>query len=195
MKTAKVSGSLSEPLLEKVSLAISHLRCYIDFAEEDIMPRYQFLRIVGHLELLRVRFQELWYLFRHGDLIFTPDKTLKGHVVDKIERHLKHLARNLKDSTMHQSIWRLVGSSVPLADPVVTIDSQTRNDGFSISLYCLDYDGLAYSPVRLSFAIPYFEGDRDVVDFTFFPLRFAKGHLELLEENHKVGSMFTQCLR
>lgn len=49
--------------------ALKDMRCYVDFIENEVMPLYnQF----NDASAIRVRFDDLWALFRVGDLIHTP---------------------------------------------------------------------------------------------------------------------------
>ncbi|KAM5345155.1 hypothetical protein ACJ41O_011017 [Fusarium nematophilum] len=178
---------------EPRSSTIHHLRCYIGFVETDILPRYQLLRGGVHHGSLRVRFHELWYLFKLGDLIYMPDKTIKHYVIERVETGLVWSAKASDESTMRQRVWRLWDLDITPADPASPVDARADNGSFSASLYYLDFDGTSYTPVAWNFSISYFEGEKDVRDLEFYPLKYARGASEILEERINIGRLFTKC--
>lgn len=166
---------------------VEHLRCYIDFVESDILSRYNTFRGDVHSDVPRVRFRDLWYLFRHGDLIYIPDKTLRRYTKDS---NTIMASTNSDTSTMRQKIWRLcciVDS--PRANSVVSVDNGSSE--FGVIIYFLDYDGTAYSPFAMYFPITHFDDQKDVRDLDYYPLRYAKGASRLMEEHISIGNMFT----
>ncbi|KAJ4259665.1 hypothetical protein NW762_007595 [Fusarium torreyae] len=186
---------------------ISHLRCYVDFMEDAIMPRYRQLREGTTSVRTRIRFRELWYLFKHGDLIYVPEKTLMR--MNEANRSIMSSDtwsyRKSNETTMYQKIWRLydtrywapappslneIKRSLALAS--ISGISMTNEEEYNASAYYLDHDGVGYSPVSEEFIIEHFEGEKDIRELDFFPLKYLKTAPNLLEEQRKIGSMFIE---
>src|SRR5947207_9234419 len=66
--------------------ALEDLRCYIKFVEERILPELKRYREVSNSTRLKIRFDDLWYLFRSGDLIFVTKKALAKATEGRIQR-------------------------------------------------------------------------------------------------------------
>lgn len=174
------------------SSAVNHLRCYINFVETDILPRYQLLREIQR-DSLKVRFHELWYLFKHGDLIYMPERTMKRYVIEKLDKDVIWVAKTSTDSTMRQRVWRLWDLHISPSNPASPVDAKADNGSFTAYVYYLDFDGSSYSPVAWDFTIPYFEGEKSVRDLEFYPLKCARGASDILQERIKIGGLFTKC--
>lgn len=177
------------------SSVAKQLRCYIEFVESDILPRYQLLQAgLQDNKSLRVRFHELEYLFKRGDLVFVPDLTLKRNVIDNIKQEILYQSRGLTESTMYHKIWRVWAIASTTPSIATSIDSEASPGFFEVALYYLDYDGASYSPVALEFNIPYFEGEKDVRSLEVLPLHYARNASTLLEEYKGIGKMYTNNL-
>jgi hypothetical protein len=55
---------------------LADLRCYIDFVESRILPDYTRICKSPESNRPRILFSDLWYLFRPGDLIYVPPRSL-----------------------------------------------------------------------------------------------------------------------
>lgn len=193
LASLEATADASQYSSEQRSSAVHHLRCYIDFVETDILPRYQLLRGGVQHGSLRVRFHELWYLFKPGDLIYMPEKTIKRYIIEHMEKDVLWSANSSDESVMRQRVWRLWDLNISPADPASPVDAKADNGSFSAFAYYLDFDGSSYSPVAWVFSIQYFEGEKDVRDLEFYPLQYARGASELLKEQIKIGGLFTKC--
>ncbi|KAI9150608.1 ATPase family AAA domain-containing protein [Paramyrothecium foliicola] len=183
---AESSGDQPRPYV----VSLLHLRCYIDFAEAEILSCHQlFSRGDQHISS-KIRFHALWYLFKHGDLIYMPDKFLQRYLVENGSSNVVWSPKISTQSTIRQKIWRIRDVFMTNAQPESPVDPDVGRGAFQVFLYYLDYDGTAYSPVTEIFSIPFFEGEKDVRDLDFFPLRYAAKGTELLEEHSKIGSLF-----
>lgn len=193
LASLEATADVSQYSSEQRSSAVHHLRCYIDFVETDILPRYQLLRGGVQHGSLRVRFHELWYLFKSSDLIYMPEKTIKRYTIAHVDKDVLWSFNTSDESTMRQRVWRLWNLDISPTDPASPVNPHADNGSFFAFGYYLDFDGSSYSPVAWNFSIPYFEGEKGVRDLEFYPLQYARGASELLKEQIKIGELFTRC--
>ena len=161
--------------------ALRDMRCYVDFVDREILPLYQKFE---NLETRKVAFDDLWSLFRLGELVYVP----AAH--DSAQRY--------------QELWRVYRIEVP--EPDLTYPPadfgwfqdevmQTGGGDFNISCYYIDHDGSAYGAVRNVFSILPFPGERDIDSLEIYPARFLSSDDNTLERLKKQGSDFQKYLR
>ena len=200
-EAATGSGGASQPE-SKEYYELLHLRAYVKFAEEDILPDYHTRQRdrspVGDDVAApppRIRFPDLWYLFKKGDLIFMPDKTMKKFLSEQDKYTSVNMAAGpTHESSMRQKIWRLYHVVVPEQNPYSASSIEPWRLGLIVFLYYLDYDGRNYSPVIKEFEIAYYEGEKSIRDLDLYPLRFATGADTMIEEGKATGTKFINCL-
>ncbi len=175
--------------------ALDDLRCYIDFAEEKLIPQYKRFQAGNCSTTTKIRFDDLWYLFRPGELIYLPKKTLINAAnLLKTDMNIISTGDNSHESSLFQQIWRVhIGQAPPVQLNVVGEDSDP-DSVFSITCHYLDYDGSSYRPVTQSFWIPSFKGEREITELDFYPLRFAEGGDRILRNHQQQGRLFTERL-
>ncbi|KAK2841626.1 hypothetical protein FQN49_006069 [Arthroderma sp. PD_2] len=172
--------------------AVSHLRAYIRFANEELRPDYH--RFHGQKGSTRVRFNDLWYLFKPGELIYIPDRTLERFLSNNVASGIQWISNASHQSSMRQKIWRLREVIIPYADPSALVNNDVERNSFEGCVYYLDYDGSAYRPVCSTFEISWFESEKDIRDLDFYPVRYAPNADELLDQHKKVGDIVTKCI-
>jgi len=174
---------------------ISHLRAYIRFAEDDILPdfqRFQQLTVPMAIPTPRkIRFTDLWYLFKAGDLMYVPEKTLERW----FRFHPAWDPTKSHESILKQKIMQLYYTSFSRVDPMSPIVKSSRFNSYGLSLYHLDYDGASYRPVTYTSFVDYFEGEKDIRDLPVYPLRYASSAEDLLGEARSLGARYTECVK
>ncbi|KAK3291100.1 uncharacterized protein B0H64DRAFT_446347 [Chaetomium fimeti] len=173
--------------IEKDSL--EHLECYVSFVDDHLMPLVDQFADANHSNPKRIRYEDLWYLFKPGDLIYLPRNTL--------QKMLRSRGRTeaYPESAIYQTIWRLevfVPHEGDLELPM--IGSASSDWEAKTNLYFVDYDGSAYKPVSLSVTIDHFDGEKDIRTLNVFPIRFVPDHEALIEKSREWGEKFTQCV-
>jgi len=78
------------------------LRCYIDFVEQRLLPDYTRIREATELNRPRVLFSDLWYLFKPGDFVFVPPKSLLNSAVEEMKQNSTERITGLRESPWHQ---------------------------------------------------------------------------------------------
>ncbi|KAH8659025.1 hypothetical protein BGZ61DRAFT_370718 [Ilyonectria robusta] len=160
--------------------ALRDMRCYVDFVDAEIMPLYDQFN-GGDAE--KVKFDDLWSLFRVGDLIYMPAAGETGG--------------------RYHEVWRIYRVEAP--EPQIAYPSsgweffldeteKVDNAQFSVSAYYVDHDGAAFGAVRRKFDIEAFVGERSIESLEVFPIRYRHKHTELLETLKDQGRSFGKYL-
>ncbi|KAF7561033.1 hypothetical protein G7046_g3103 [Stylonectria norvegica] len=160
--------------------ALQDMRAYVNFIDHDIMPLYN--RFEG-TQVDKVRFDDLWSLFRAGDLIYMPASGDNGGRYHEIWRVYKVKAPE-PDTAYPTTGWDFLGDEGDNSD----------SSNFMISAYYVDHDGGAFGAVRRKFEIESFVGERQIESLEVFPIRFRDNHQQLLETQKNQGSKFVNYL-
>jgi len=157
--------------------ALRDMRCYVNFIDEEVMPLYS--RFDGSSEE-KIKFDDLWCLFRPGDLIYMPASGESGGRYHEVWRVYNIKAP--KPSTSYSSTgWDFFADDFPGSDD----DSK-----FQISAYYIDHDGSSFGPVKRRFEIESFVGERQIDSLVVFPIRFLRDHKQLIESLQDQGQKF-----
>lgn len=170
---------------------LNDLRCYIRFAEDQLLPQHKLFHHECSSNGSKIRFDDLWYLFRAGDLVYIPQRTLAKATKSDREKFLDNTVGNmLHQAWMHHKVWRLYYSLAPKAKVSPSADSKNNPDYFKADCYYLDFDGTKYGPVKRRFSIEFFEGEKNIRELDFYPLRFVHDASEILEAQIEQGQRF-----
>ncbi|CAH0003988.1 unnamed protein product [Clonostachys byssicola] len=161
--------------------ALRDMRCYVKFIDEEVMPLHT--RFDSN-EVDKVKFDDLWYLFRPGDLIYMPAAGEAGG--------------------RYHEVWRTYKVTVP--EPEVAdrslgwefgddfFGSNDDSNNFKIKAYYIDHDGSSFGAVRKEFTIEPFIGERQIDSLDIFPIRYRHGHEELIDSLKSQGRKFIDFL-
>jgi hypothetical protein len=151
------------------------LQCLLEFMDTYLVPVQQRYRSAT---AKKIRFSDLWYLYRPGDLVVVTDDT-NNDTKNKGPRHMKtsqvplSLCRILLVSRGRPDLATLHGTVNAVKPPVVKI-----ND-FRIQGYTIAYDGTDFGPTPQVFEISPFEGEREISTLGPCPLRYAESFADL----------------
>lgn len=166
--------------------AYKDMKCYVDFMDKEIMGEVMKFREFSGPRAPKVRFEDLWYLFWAGDLLYEP----AGADSDKSN-----------SNNTRQSIWRIVSMDCPLPKyqipPVGGKQWQPENyeeENLVLNLTCyyIDCTGDEFVPVTKEFVVRPFEGERDIRKLNVYPLIFAVDSKGILERATKRGRDFIE---
>jgi len=165
------------------------LQCYVSFVEEHLLPLvHQFDDATQDSKARRVRHEDLWYLFKPGELVYVPINTLKKVWGDDTGSF------GYKNRVC-QSIWRIEILQPHAGDFNNFIYGSADVDTEAVAcLHFVDYDGSAYKPVPFNVRIPGYNGSKDIRKLEVYPLRFALDSEALLVEHRALGLRFTECI-
>ncbi|RYC64536.1 hypothetical protein CHU98_g1686 [Xylaria longipes] len=160
--------------------ALRDMRCYVNFIDDEIMPLHN---QYDGTTAKRVRYDDLWSLFRVGDLICMP---ACGETVGR-----------------YHEIWRVYRVEMSKADAEYPsygweffMDElqQSKKDIFNIFAYYIDHDGLNFGAVRHTFCISIFPGERLIESLGVFPVRYRQDYQQLLASLKDQGRHFQELL-
>jgi len=165
---------------------IKHLECYVSFVENHLLPLFHQFDDASHSSPRRIRYDDLWYLFRPGELVYVPLKTLD----DWKDGRKAPLPKN----AVCQNIWRLEVFEPCESDLELPLRGTDSEPESFAGLYYIDYDGSSYKPVRGEFPIKRFNGEKDIRSLEIYPIRFAASSETLKEESRRWGQHFIKCV-
>ncbi|KAI0553498.1 hypothetical protein F4679DRAFT_474234 [Xylaria curta] len=160
--------------------ALRDMRCYVKFIDDEIMPLHdQYDGTTAE----RVKFDNLWSLFRVGDLICMP---AGGETAGR-----------------YHEIWRIYRVELPKPEAVYPsygweffMDEveNHKKETFNIFAYYVDHDGNNLGAVRHTFQIGMFPGERLIESLEVFPIRYRHDHQQLLASLKDQGRQFQKFL-
>lgn len=168
-------------LMDGVS-ALRDMRCYVDFVENEVMPIYT---QYDGTSAQSVRFEDLWALFRVGDLIQMPtsgESSGRYHEVWRVYR-VKSPEPNI---SYPKSGWAWLDD--------FREDDKDDEDKVTIYAYYIDHNGSEFGAVRHKFYIEAFPGERSIESLDIFPLRYAENYQQLLASCQTQGADFVKYL-
>ncbi|KAH6686735.1 hypothetical protein F5X68DRAFT_11932 [Plectosphaerella plurivora] len=164
--------------------ALIHVRCYVNFVEKHIMPRWE--RAAGTSQTM-VRFQDLYMFFKEGELIYLPQ--------DASPLLCRHTNKK-EHAKMSQRVWRVYSLSLDAVRgsyPDDTYVSQRRE--LHVFLYYIDYDGSSYVPIRHEISIKDYEGEEDITRMPIVPMRYVRDAEKMTAGLKEQGKWFQQVIK
>jgi hypothetical protein len=160
-------------------LLYAELQAYVEFVQRKILPRKETWgkEVSGQGMPRRIRFDDLCYLLRSGELIFV-EPALRGQ-------------RRQGGGYCHtsRSVWKLWYTSTNYP----SWESPTcgrKDDVLTAFLYSLDYDGRTCGPVLKTVHVSYFAGTMDIQKLPLYPAGLAANPGQLLQDNRRPGVKF-----
>lgn len=157
--------------------ALRDMRCYVNFIETEVHPLYTRFE---DCSADKVKFDDLWSLFRPGDLIHMPTSGETGGRYHEVWRVYRTKASDPEMSTS-SSKWEF------FADDLMGPEDDSK---FRIYAYYIDHDGTKFGAVRRKFDIESFVGMREITSLPVFPVRYREGYQQLLASLTEQGRKF-----
>lgn len=177
----------SEP--EDLPKAVACLRAYVYYMDEKIMPDYRKFEKMDVDSNAKVRFSDLWYLFRTGEMVY---QEAEGELPDR------------RDFRTGKRIWMTYYiDSVPERLLASATDDQEIRDvalinderDFSVGCYYIDYDGEGFCVVKKTVKIEQFPGEVNVSGLPVYPMRFCRDWEGRLDHAIKTGDALLDFIR
>ncbi|KAK4208554.1 hypothetical protein QBC37DRAFT_296483 [Rhypophila decipiens] len=176
-----------------------HIKCYMDFARAHLIPTYRKFENLDHVGNPKIRYEDLWSLFRPGELVFQREDEPES-ANNNAESH-----RSTPQSRKGPRVWRVDYISSEGVDWHVRSlhwpedlrgRSSSRKDlePVDIDAYRLDFTGEQYEPVIWNFPFIRWEGEKTITSLPIFPVRFHKDASKILEECRRLGERFQHLL-
>jgi hypothetical protein len=168
---------------EELKSTIEHMRCLCDFIDKYLLP------INDHLDkstASKISFENLWYLFRTGEDIFMPLRSLrkKKVTVDAIATAPETF------QSRYNMIWRVIGTGGgrPNIATAKNRNASLRPNPFVVNCYYIDFDGKYFCPIIHTFTIMPFKGEKSINNLDFYPIRFMETDYQSMRENLNKGT-------
>ncbi|KAF4444282.1 aaa family ATPase [Fusarium austroafricanum] len=158
------------------STDLEHLRCYVKFMDERIIPMEN---MFNGTDQRMVRFDELWHLFKIGDIIYSPSSI-----------RLKEPGGLRAPKGRYQTAFKLYFKGVSVIDDSYPDDLETKDRTMALWCYYLDYNGESYGPVKQRIIIEAFSGKKDIRELPAYPIRFAANSEKIQEDLKLQGKRF-----
>ncbi|KAK3938947.1 hypothetical protein QBC46DRAFT_438741 [Diplogelasinospora grovesii] len=168
--------------LTKSRTALEHVDCLLNFIDTDIKEKQAYLNSPN---CRPVYYSDLWHLFRPGQDVIRPDGKQAYRIIKVTSS--PHFVLSAKETPGYQVRYRPKGNTnprqmytslTPPGDPRqsnrcdTSPGDQRYNARFSITCVYIDFDGKTLGPVETVFTFSEFEGLRNVVSLTVYPIRF-----------------------
>ncbi|KAK4160417.1 hypothetical protein QBC43DRAFT_219845 [Cladorrhinum sp. PSN259] len=165
--------------------ALRCMRAYVKYIDNHIMPAYHQFENMDVSSNASVRFSDLWYLFRTGELVY---RQVEGELPDR--RDIRTGKRIWKSYQLDSVPERLVPS---VSDDTEIRDAAVDNDdlAFTLACYYVDVDqtgdGEGFCIVKKRFRIEQFTGETLISALPIYPIRFCSDWRRRLEHSIKTG--------
>ncbi|KAJ4195337.1 hypothetical protein NW767_009651 [Fusarium falciforme] len=187
------------PVEEVTESGYKEIKCYMEFARSRILPNYRKFEGKDHSQRVRVRFDDLWSLFRPGDLVFTREDSKTDSSTTDAEKH-----RSPPGRQKGRRLGRLHYVDTDTVDWTVdNLDAENgdfrrntlqKDDQLILRAYYLDYNGVSYAAVSRQWNILHFDGEKEVTNLDLFPVRFEKDFENTLSKLVESGERFQKLL-
>lgn len=195
--------------------AYEDMTCYIEFVRTQLMPVYTMFDQVDSSKPTKVRYHDLWSLFRSGELVIhrSMDKSDIGRDESKLDgdqQGIKGAHTTTTEPLLGRVFW------INGTDPDWEVDdlAETRTEGrlrrdgkggskpsnkdaadlTSVGFHYIDHDGDAYGAVRRFVDIIRYNGGKDITSLPVYPLRFSKDREHILRELQARGDKFQRVI-
>ena len=167
------------------------LRCLVEFMDTDMQDIFDVKRKVTNKALQEVAFEELWLLYKPGDLVYTwksPDdiSTYQAHRVLHVTggRTILDTANESRFDAVRDRSWEEDSDTEEKARDLIR-SSPSNATPFIIDCFSIDFDGIRMGPKSKRFVIPSFIGKRKVDSLevcpSFSPPQPRKVHQAMID--------------
>lgn len=187
--TSEHQGEVRFPVDDSPS-ALAEMRCYIQFITDEIMPLYNQFDKLDDTSSAKVRFHDLWFLFRPGELVYRPIGTGTN--------------KDAGGLAIGQRTWRAYGTrpfwpkyQITPVDhrKYMSDDDDEENAAFAVFCYYIDYTGDEFCAVKDRFEIQPYDGERPIKSLVVYPWRFVTDHKEKLKKYMGIGGDFFRYIQ
>lgn len=174
------------------------------FMQTRLMPLYTRFEKADFNTPIKVRYSDLWYLFRHGDILFGR----QNHASENVETEPKPSgdksgSGRLGVSTADTQLWRLHGvvtygvdwrvddlAEKPNGKLYRANNSRDLDKYTEFYVYYIDFDGKSFAPVERTRAVDWYEGEKAITSLPVYPIRFVKDSEQMMRRLRTRGEKF-----
>lgn len=178
-------NSLSD-IQDKPTVAYSRadrLRCIHDLMQTDLANYIGLDGMVGNGDLDEVLFEEVYHIFKPGDLILSAESgDDQVYQVFSVTGGRMRLSKPRPDNGMPRSMNQAALGNAPGTWTDLIINS-----------FIMAWDGEDIGPLQFNHVLPYFAGERRVADLEVYPIQFHKDPDGLLNRLRARGRKVVEC--
>ncbi|EQB45085.1 hypothetical protein CGLO_16091 [Colletotrichum gloeosporioides Cg-14] len=167
------------------------MRCFIRMCEEHLDPFFKIQSQVADATLERISYQNLWYLFKPGDIIIGrgEDRSDSGDSAEAYCVYCPTSSRppqNVLAVSWDLSFFQRHGAPTPeyLKSDI------SQPDDFHLFSYHWQFNGSRFTPQQKLVIIKPFEGEKYITELTYFPKQFCKADNPILKSLIAKGDTF-----
>jgi ATPase family associated with various cellular activities (AAA) len=165
------------------------LRAYVKYIDEEVMPEYHRFEDKDVSSNARVRFSDLWYLFRTGELVY---RQVDGELPDRRDfRTGKRIWKTYYVDPVPGRLAAAVANDTEIRDAAVINDDTT----FSLGCYYIDYTGEGFCVVKKKVKIEQFPGEILVSTLPTYPIRFCQDWKGRLDHATQTGESLIKFMK
>lgn len=182
--------------------AYQDMKCYLAFMQTKVMPLYTMFEKTDYRDSVKIRYSDIWYLFRPGDIL-CERKVLGPDVSEQTSKasDLNVGSDSSGPATADIQLWRSwcfmtfeddweVDDLSENSAGELYVEQTGVNRTIHLRLYRIDFDGEAFAAVASLRRVASYEGTKDVTSLPAYPIRFAKDHEKLLQRLQARGEKF-----
>ncbi|KFA78598.1 hypothetical protein S40288_06974 [Stachybotrys chartarum IBT 40288] len=169
--------------------ALDCMQAYMAYMDEKIIPDYRRFEHMDVTSNAQVRFSDLWYLFRTGELVC---RRVAGEVLGQ------------REFRMAKRIWKTysVDPMVERQVPITADDKEAQdvalaseNTAFDLKCYYVDFNGDEFCVVKKKYSIEPYNGEVPVNSLPIYPLRFGERWVQRMDQSRKRGEALLDAMR
>jgi hypothetical protein len=172
--------------------ALADLNCYVQFMSSEIMPLYSRFDNLDETSNAKIRFHDLWYLFKIGELIYRP--VGGGAIQESNNFVLGQRACRIYGTIYGTHAFGAGNGITPVPKRNHISDDEGEKASFEVECYYIDYTGDEFCVVTQTFEIHPYEGERPIKSLKVFPFRFLADHKERLYMYTEYGRRFLRSI-
>jgi hypothetical protein len=183
-----------ETLGRKAKMERDHLRCLVEFMDEDLQNIFDVRKRIHNLSLKTIAFDFLWHLFKPGDLVLSqPGRREAAMLQAFVVLHVtggrtSFDPGNLRGEEKGSRDWDMESESEQHNEALSRSGYQTTT--FIIDCAYLDFDGTFIGPKPRRFAIPAYPGEKQILSLDVYPAKFDPDYISIMESLANRGKRF-----
>jgi len=178
-----------DALIEDSPEALACLRAYVDYVDKNVMPDYHSFENKDVSSNAKVRFSDLWYLFRTGEFVY---RQVDSELPDRYNfRTGKRIWKTYFVDPVPERMAATTADAKEIRDAAVDNDESA----FTLGCYYVDYTGDEYCIVKTKVRIERFQGEMPVTALPIFPIRFCQDWEARLDHAKQTGESLVEFLK
>ncbi|EAQ84869.1 hypothetical protein CHGG_08883 [Chaetomium globosum CBS 148.51] len=195
--------------------AYLQMQCYVKFVDDTLIPHYNQFDKANYSEPKKIRFDDLWCLFRYGELLCRPNNSVAVRRHDRVApfgpyfnggddlRTVSHgPSGGASASVDTHSVIRAKRIDIPRYkwdmnagdDPDDDYRMRSSREPVGVEGFYIDYDGTKFAPVSTYIEIEFFRGEMEIHKLPVFPIRFLQNEESLLGQLCRRGQQFRKLV-